>query len=193
MSFDQARYDRLIANGCTERLADMLAARTGPAIKSGSKFMRNIAHDDGLTDIHPSMARQIREAADRAGVSRAGKRWDGGLASHPFDPRAWVSDEHDVRDLAHERGLEVHGLINVEGPGVPEPPPPTPLAPDIVREEVAIQLQNPENRGRDPRELAEQVIDEHSVKVASSTPRIPSAIREKLNRELGPEVFPSAD
>lgn len=178
-SRSQARYDEMIARGESPTLAEMLAARTFPGIRSSARLMRGVAVDDGLRD-HPC-ADMIRAAADRAGISRAGKRWVGGLANRWDDPRAWVSDEHDVRAIAHERGYAVSGAFNVAGPSeVPELPPPQ-VAQDIVEDEVRRRTEiDPGLNFRNPAELREEVRDDLTLPLASSTPVVPEFARAMM-------------
>lgn len=172
----QARYDRCIANGCTPALAEMLALKKFPGVRTGGALMRGVATDDGLGE--GMVADRLRAEADRRGVSRAGKRWVGGLAAYPGDPRAWVGDEHDVRALARERNYAVSGAVNVEGRDSGPPPPPVRVAPDIVAEEIRQRTaMDPALAHRDQRELAEQITDEMALPMADPHPVIPDVAR----------------
>jgi hypothetical protein len=186
---DQAYYQRLLANGTSERLAEMLASRVFPGIKTGSQLLRGNHMDDGLSDLPPSVANAIRKAADRNGVSRAGKRWLGTLATDgPYDPRAWISEEHDVHVLAEERDLNVDGLVKISRGEPDAPPPPVPVAADIVEQEIARRLAvDPGQAGRDHRELQEQVTEEMTIHMDRPSPLKPE-IQRRLETDLGPIV-----
>jgi hypothetical protein len=177
----QAHYLRCLLNGCSFELARMLAEKRFPGIKTGAALMKGVAVDDGLGE--GAVADRLRAMADRAGVDRSGKRWVGGLAAYPGDPRAWVSDEHDVRVLARERGYAVDGAIHVDGPPPDQgpPPPPVPVAPDIVAEEIMHRAaEDPDLVRRDPREVYEQVESELTVPMGSNEPVVPGFAAELI-------------
>jgi hypothetical protein len=186
---DQAYYQRLLANGTSERLAEMLASRTFPGIKTGSQLLRGNHVDDGLSSFPPSVADAIRKAADRNGVSRAGKRWMGTLATDgPYDPRAWIGEEHDVHVLAEERDLNVDGLVNISRGEPDAPPPPVPVAANIVDQEIARRVAaDPSQAVRDLREFREQVTEEMTIHMDRPSPLTPE-IQRRLEADLGPIV-----
>lgn len=157
----QERYERCLANGCSPVLAEMLALRSFPGVRTNTTILKGIGTDDGLVGAPPDFAAEIRDAADRNGVSRQGKRWFGGLANHPFDPRAWVSDTHDIKTLAEERGYAVRGAITVPArPLDEEPPPPPRVARDLLDQETDRRIaQDPGLAAKDRRELLEETAD----------------------------------
>lgn len=71
--------------------------------------------------------------AKEAGIATQGKFHVGGLGA-PDDPRAWVSDTHDIRRQCKERNLSCEGHIKIQG--TPVPPRRVDLAPDLVEEMV---------------------------------------------------------
>jgi hypothetical protein len=174
--YRQARYQAMLAAGESPVLAEMLASRTFPGIRTGSALMRGVATDDGLGDT--DTGDMIRAAADRNGVSRAGKRWIGGLGKSWDDPACWVSDEHDVRAVARERGYAVSGAVNVAGLSeVPDPPPPV-VAQDIVDDEIGRRTAiDPGLKERDIRELREEVREDLTLPLASRNPVVPEFAR----------------
>lgn len=80
------------------------------------------------------------EQAHAAGINTHGKFHMSGLGP-PSDPKAWVSDTHDVRKVCMERNYSCDGHVKVKGEEVPPPPHPG-LAPDLVDEMVQAECQD---------------------------------------------------
>lgn len=140
-------YDQAIANGCTPRLADMLAARSFPGTKGTDRaFMQGRPLDGSQFEGQPFVAGHHLAKAREAGVNPAGKYYSSSLARFPGDPEAWVDSLHDVKRICESRGWECDGAIKVESPKYAGTEPgPYRVADDIVDNHLSQVLeQRPE-------------------------------------------------
>lgn len=116
MTYDEL-YAQAISNGCSPRLADMLASRTFPGTKGLDRnFMQGRKLDGSQFEGVPLVGEHHLRMAREAGVSTTGKYYSGGLARYPGDPEAWVDSLHDVKKICETRGWECDGAIKVESP-----------------------------------------------------------------------------
>jgi len=98
--------------------------RTKPRIFSivGSDDQKRIARLRGVQDMaerDPDKYDQYLRQAKMAGVSIAGKSYESGLAAYPGDPDAWVKDDHDIKQLAKQKGCftsKEDGLLKISVP-----------------------------------------------------------------------------
>lgn len=155
-------YQQAIANGCSERLAEMLAARQAPGTRGTDRaFLQGYLHNPfaGTPDF---IARSMLQQAKAAGINTTGKVYRGGLADWrgPADPQAWVSGIDDVRRVVREKNLNCTGVVNHKAAET-QAPDDVPLAESIVqdamRDEIAV---NPE-AGKDKAALREKVVAKH--------------------------------
>lgn len=135
----RAHYDLCISNGCGPRLAEVLALRAFPAIRTDATFNRGRCNGNQFEDT-PGLGNTYKAVADEAGVSVTGKTYLSGLAEYPGDPEAWVSDRGDVLRVAKKKGMKVSGDVNYVPPER-EPSPDVPIASDILRREVDAYLE----------------------------------------------------
>jgi hypothetical protein len=109
----QARYEDMRLDGQSHNMAEMLATRSFPGVKTDSVFNEGkFSGDTGR--IGPQELWRIQQA-EAAGVSTTGKWYCSGLASFPGDPTAWVSDRGDALRVAKEKNLTLHGYIEHQG------------------------------------------------------------------------------
>ena len=94
-------------------MAEMLATRTFPGLKTDAIF--NEGKFSGDSGKIGAQQLWLKEQAEAAGVSTAGKWYCSGLASFPGDPTAWVGDRGDVLRIAREKNMTVHGYIEHQG------------------------------------------------------------------------------
>ena len=96
----QARYENMRLDGQSHNMAEMLATRSFPGVKTDAVVNEGkFSGDRGKVGPHQLWLKQQAEAA---GVSTAGKWYCSGLASFPGDPTAWVGDRGDVLRIARE-------------------------------------------------------------------------------------------
>lgn len=99
-------YELCLKNGCSPRLAEMLAERKAPLARTNDEFMRGTCNgkqfegDERRGEIY-------RKRAEAGGVSITGKKYIHGLARFPGDPEAWVSSDGEARRRAESRGWGV--------------------------------------------------------------------------------------
>lgn len=162
MTYEE-HYALCLANGCSERLAEMLASRSFPGTKGTDRaFMQGRALDGAQFEGQPDIVgRDYVAKALASGVNPAGKYYLGTLARYPGDPEAWVDSLHDVRRTCEERGWGATGAVDVAAPqyAAVEPPSKYAVAPDLVEryadEAVA---ERPELAARRP-ELREELAE----------------------------------
>lgn len=154
----QRHYVDCLANGCSKKLAGMLAARKPPAINGDPTLLRGHLDGNEFTTEHDYL--RYRSVAERGGVSVRGKRYMTGLARFPGDPQAWISDASDVRKICREKNLNCEGVVRHKAREPEEgPKPDVQIADDIVAEEVDRVLElEPEKRDRLP-QLVEEAKD----------------------------------
>ena len=99
---DRSHYDRCIANGCSPRLAEMLAAGQPPMSNTDREFLEGhcngnqFAGREAVGDAYAAVARA-------EGADTTGKVYMGSLAAYPGDPRAWVSGRGDVQRVLDDQ------------------------------------------------------------------------------------------
>ena len=136
--------------GESSRMAEMLATRSFPGLKTDSIFNEGKFSED-RGKIGPEQL-WLRQQAEAAGVNISGTWYCKGLASYPGDPTAWVRDRSDVLRIAREKNMTVHGYVEHKGHEV-EPMVDVPIADDIIENEVLDILDaNPGLKAEDVRE-----------------------------------------
>jgi hypothetical protein len=105
----QEAYERMRRDGQSHNMAEMLACRSVPGIRTDSTFMR----DANARSAHVPLS--ARKAAKKAGVSTDGKVFMTQLADSPNDPKAWVSGKGDIKRICETRGWSCEGAVNVKG------------------------------------------------------------------------------
>ena len=109
----QARYENMRLAGESHSIAEMLATRSFPGVKTDAIFNEGkFSGERGR--IGPQELWRIAQA-EAAGVSTTGKWYCSGLASFPGDPTAWVGDRGDVLRIAREKNLNVQGYVEHQG------------------------------------------------------------------------------
>jgi len=100
-------------DGQSHSMAEMLATRSFPGVKTDSVFNEGkFSGDSGK--VGPEQV-WLQEQAKAAGVSTNGKWYCRGLASFPGDPTAWVDSRNDVLRIAREKNLTVQGYVEHKG------------------------------------------------------------------------------
>lgn len=102
-------------NGCSRTLAEMLALQQAPCLKTDATFLAGVgmgsqfSHspmEEHIGDSYVRMARSVDPD-----FSPKGKVYLRGMAAYPGDPRAWVSDRHDIKAACEERNWTVSGAV----------------------------------------------------------------------------------
>jgi hypothetical protein len=164
-----AVYNRLRKAGNNPGFAAMLALKTPPGSKSDREFARDFAHGKQFDKMGKASREHILREAKRAGINITGKIFKSGLGK-PSDPLAWVSDSGDVLRTAKLKGLHVTGRVNYTPPELP-PPPPVPLAQDLLRNRV----------------LAKTAADPALAARCRKNPKLVEEIKEQVLAEAVPE------
>lgn len=154
----QSRYELMRQNGQSHSIAEILACRAFPGVKTDSVFNEGRCNGSQF-EKHPLLGDYYKAKAEAAGVSTTGKYYCSGLARFPGDPKAWISDRSDVKRVADENGFAVHGYVEHDGRRNDEAPmPDMKIDPRIVQEEVdEIMAQSPGARREDVEERVTQL------------------------------------
>ena len=155
----QAHYERCIAEGTSETLAEMFSLGQAPSPQTDATFTSGWCNGNQFED-QPWVGDLYKREAVAAGVDITGRRYLHQLADYPGDPRAWVSDRGDVRRVCEEAGRHCRGAVNYNPPAPTSGPVDAPLADDIVFEKVAEIVSGLPEADRphvDTLDLAEQV------------------------------------
>jgi hypothetical protein len=148
----QARYDSMRLAGESHNMAEVLATRCYPGVKSYAIF------NDGKFSTAAGKIgveqQWLAKQAESVGVSTTGKWYCRGLASFPGDPTAWVESRGDVLRIAKEKNMTVHGYVEHQGyetdPGNDEV-----ISEDIINNEVMDIVDS--NPGVDQEQVREEV------------------------------------
>lgn len=136
-----ARYLMLRDSGVSVVWAMMNACRRASGTKGTDR-----AFDEHARARMESMPKWQQEAylkrAKDAGIATQGKFHCSGLGP-PDDPKAWVSDTHDILQVCRERNYSCEGHVNHQG--VQVAPKQVEMASDLVEEMVQYECQ--ENPG----------------------------------------------
>lgn len=136
-----ARYLKMRNEGVAVVWAMMNACRKASGTKGTDR-----AFDEHARARMDSMPKWQQEAylkrAKEAGIATQGKFHCSGLGP-PDDPKAWVSDTHDILQVCKERNYSCEGHVNYQGTQVA--PPRKEMADDLVDEMVQYECQ--ENPG----------------------------------------------
>jgi hypothetical protein len=103
-------------NGCTPRLADMLAEGQPPMSNTDREFLEGhcCGNQFAKNTLDMKVGDAFKKQAAAAGVNVTGKVYLGGMARFPGDPEAWVSDRHEVQKRLTERGWGSEGSVMVK-------------------------------------------------------------------------------
>lgn len=127
---EQAVYERMRSEGQSHKMAEMLATRSFPGLKTDTAFCAGIRKDTNVP-------KSYRDKAKKAGVTTDGKQYYRSLAEYPGDPRAWQDSRSGIEKLCRERGWGCDGRVEVSLPEQAPSDDRIAVADDIVREEVA--------------------------------------------------------
>lgn len=154
----QTRYIAMRLDGVSHSLAEMLALGQPPMANSDREFLEG--HCNGSQfEKTPGLGDYYAKVARRHGQDTTGKVYLSGLAAFPGDPRAWVSDRHEVQKVLAERGWGAEGSVNCPVSKV-APSLGKALADDIVEDAVDDFLgANPEAALERREDIAESVSD----------------------------------
>lgn len=136
----QAHYDQCIAEGCSPRLAEMLALASPPQIRTDATFQAKANGALGGGQFSAQTREHMLAQAAAAGVSTDGKVYEPRIARFPGDPQAWVSGPSETKKVIEGRGWSCDGDIKVAGPER-EPVKEVPIAQDLIEERVEQKLE----------------------------------------------------
>ena len=112
-AYTQAFYEVMVEDGVAPRLAEALAHRKFPGVKTDTTFFAGKLHKDQFDG--SQQGRAMRKMAEKAGVSTSGKVYYHSLARFAGDPKAWIDSTNDIKRVCRENGLKCEGDVKVEG------------------------------------------------------------------------------
>lgn len=118
----QSHYIKMVNAGQSPRFAEMCALQQPPGTKGTDRaFQEGRLAGNQWDELPPRQAKKMIREAKAAGINISGKQYVSGLANKlgHCDPRAWVSDLSDVRQVAKDRNLNVTGMVNMEATDLP--------------------------------------------------------------------------
>lgn len=173
------------------KLDEMLRTGQTPHIKTDTSLFTG--DNIGLGSIQdPGLIEYYKREAQAAGVNPDAARYVPELAEYPGDPRAWVRDRGEMKQVLEERGWGCEeGLVKIARPEPASAPAEPPrLAEGIVQDMVLdalaeegverIDMTEPANIKKIG-DLREKIIDEHGRPLTSTSDL---AAAEDLVREL---------
>ena len=128
----QAAYLRLRKAGESPAMAEILATRASPGLRTDAQFLHG-RHDAFGTDDAGLASRLRARGADPNGV------YHSSLARYVGDPEAVVSGRDGIRKVCEKRGWSCEGTVNVRG-RVEHTPLDGGVAEDIVARETAREI-----------------------------------------------------
>lgn len=167
----QARYEAMIADGQSPRMAEMLALGAFPGVRTDSTFNKGRCNGNQFEKT-PWLGDEYRRVAEAHGVNVTGKTYLSQLAEFPGDPRAWVSSRGEVEALCLERGYSCDGAVSVksEPRHCGDDGGPYRVAPDLIDREVDEILE--ENPGADREAVEERVRDLREGRINNHEPNV---------------------
>lgn len=158
----EALFLKAVANGTSEKMAEMLALQEPPGIRgTNDQFMRGMKHGGQFNPDKPFDRMVIEDAkrqAKRAGISLSGKYYSSQCADYPNDPRAWFANKDDEAAYIRSRGWSCRGGKVVKGREVEVEHKPYCVSDEIVEEEVEKVLQeHPDLSRRELEDLRESL------------------------------------
>lgn len=106
-------YESLIAEGNSPNMAAMLASQQAPGVwNTEANFTKR--ENERMSSMGSDRVEDIVRIARRAGINTQGKTYNGSLGKYD-DPAAWVSGKDDVRAAAIKKGMNIDGMVKVDG------------------------------------------------------------------------------
>lgn len=162
-------FVRMVEQGVSPRLAEMLALRSPPRANTDREFFEGHCNGNQFSGAEDH-GDYLRTQAQRHGHTPGRNDvYVSQLARFPGDPEAFVpasGGRSHITGLLKKRGWGASGTVSVAAKEVEfSPTPDTPLAGDIVRRHARKRLKdNPDMTAKQKRELREQIIQDHGFK-----------------------------
>lgn len=165
----QEIYDKVIAEGSSPRLAEMLALRAPPRALTDRELFAGVGslakQFDGAEDQLNKLVKLAKKRGFKPGVNDF---YNPMLAAFPGDPEAFIpptGGRNHMRRLAEKRQMSLDGAVTVKKPEYREPTPDIPLQESYIREKMAAMVAaDPQAAKADKRELRSEVIRKHAGK-----------------------------
>ena len=128
----QAAYEAMREDGQSHKMAEMLASRRIPGVRTDATFMAK------QRVLRPKLPASYYRKAREAGVNTDANVWCGDIARFPGDPEAWVDGRGDVKRACEREGWGTEDEVHVKARPVevPDDDGPYQAAEDLVKKEV---------------------------------------------------------
>lgn len=103
--------------GTPHGLAEMFALAQPPQSQTDVEFLRGSDQQFSQGPLAEKMGNYYKQVAEEGGQCTKGKVYKSGLALYPGDPRAWVSDRHEVQKVVEERNWGCRGSVENKSDG----------------------------------------------------------------------------
>ena len=137
---DQQLLKQALDNGCSEKLAEMLASRSAPGLITDTICFSGVGSANPYGTIPPDQQQAYYKKAIAAGVNPKGKKYLASLAAYPGDPEALVDSRGDAKRLLEKRGWGSDGMVKTEARQATSGVGPYTPAEDIVEERATAML-----------------------------------------------------
>jgi hypothetical protein len=163
-----AHYAECIRNGCTPRMAEMLAMRQAPRGMTDDVYMAGMQKIGTTLDKLNRFDRErmLGEARKHGYTIKGSEVYEPGVARFPMDPKAMFDHGRglgDMKKLLEKRGVESHGHFTTKGRN--DKPPERQkhqLHPRLVKRHLQRMVKDdPSLALKNRRELVESIIDKH--------------------------------
>lgn len=172
----QNSYVAMRRDGQSHSMAEMLAFRQGPGLRTDNTFFAN--QDSQYAD--PKI-RAYRQLAEQSGVDVNGAKYFSQLARWPGDPLAWKRSRGEIVEHCETfgMGLTMDGEQKVKARLDAPPAPDIPIAPDIVHDKLEdVFDSNPE-------------LERECLAKPAKLEEVKEQVRESLLPDYTPEPIPA--
>jgi hypothetical protein len=141
----QLFYEQCRLEGQSHNLAEMFALQQGPALQTDTTWLASVDAGGNQFAENPELGDKLAKQARDEGRNISGAVYMSSLADFPGDPRAWVRDRGEVRQICEERGWGCEGVVKVKRNDDVAPMASVDVADDLVDDAVSRRLEaNPE-------------------------------------------------
>lgn len=163
------RYCRMVMDGTSPRLAEVLALRRPPRANTDREFFEGHCNGNQFSGNEEQGEYLRRQALQHGYNPGRNDVYISQLAAFPGDPKAFVpasGGRSHIASVLRERGWGSSGSVNVAAQETEfDPTPKTPLAEDLVQRHMKRRMKdNPDMTAKQKRELREQVIQDHGFR-----------------------------
>lgn len=155
-------YERLLSEGYGHRWAEMCALQQPPGLRGTDRaLMQGRYNQEWLNELPADHALALTKEAREAGINISGKFYCSQLADKRAhrDPAAWVDTASQIKTVARQRNLTVHGIVEHEAE--PQTRPQSKVLSDRLIREMS-KKEKAAHPSKSAGEIREMVIDKYA-------------------------------